>query len=499
MNLLFKSFLLCLSFASFAIQGFSQAKARVEGLKDNQEYMSLMKGLYQLEIEQDSVLSLISEKKKTLSGMDELQVIEATNDILDTEGVLFEIRSKLGNIKNKSSIIEQEYIISSLESGAITSTEDDLLKENNTDTDILKTSRIKNEIPADIYTLILTGDNVKAGIERDFRLLMDKVGVLSELISKYTTVGDKIVGDSLESLFEDVNRNIKILDVNATKNWNRVYETQIDQYNRLLDKFSAPSPVVDRLNEKSRQVRNEEANIDINFMAPSISKYNRQRSLVMQYEKEIADILNLSAASEFLKESINKVDLTYYDVKRVYLPMQDMIEYLPLSRASSKAHSAKNLPTELVIPTRGEMHKVEIGTYTNKLTTVKSHISPAEYLKLDSGKYRYWAGSYKTLEEAQAASKALSKIGVKSKVASWKDGVNSVDSTLNVGKFKIEIPFYTTTIIDIVERVSPGKEINKKENKDGAESYEITLFTTRGEAENLAALIGSEAKIVMVR
>ncbi len=501
MNLSFQSFLCCISFSVLSFQGFSQDVARVEGLKDNKEYMSLMKDQHKLEVSQDSVISLITKQKLRLSTLAESQRIEATSVILDLEGALFEVRSKLGNIKNRSGIIEQEYIIASLESGDIAPVEDALFKENNTDTDILKTDRLKKEIPTHLYNLILTGDNVKAEIANDFRFLMGNVTDLADIITAYSSEGDQVFGDSLAMHFDSLANDIYTTDVNATKRWNNVYEAQIDQYNRLLDKFNAPSTIVDKLNEKSRKVRNEESNIEIEFIAPCISKYVRQHYLVMLYEKEIAEILNLTAASKWLDEAMHKIDLKQYDVKRLYLPLQDMIEYKPLKRASSTAHTSKKPPTELIIPTRGELHKVEIGTYSKKLTTFTSlsKVSPAEFMQLESGKYRYWAGAYKTVEKAQAASKMLNKLGLRTKVASWKDGVNSVDDGLSLTKFKIEMPFYTSTIIDIVEANAPGKKITKNSDKDGVESYSIALFVTKSEAQKVAALIGNEAKVVIAR
>lgn len=502
MNAVLKYIIMTVSLVVFSSELFSQVKPRVEGLEDNVEYMALMEEQYSLEKSQDSILQAISKKKEGFSQLSDEEALDATNVIINMEGALFEIRSKLGISKDKSGVIEQEFIIAGLERGDVVLEQSDVIEENLTDTDVLKSDIVKGEVPEDVYKIMLTEADVVKSIDSDFKLLSGKVALLKDIKASYITEGDMIIGDSLAMAFDSIALMVRLLNDEATEKWDVIYSAKKDQYSVLLDRFGAPSTVIERLNDESRNVRNEEANIELSFMASNISKYIRQRKLMMLYERELAAVLKMNAAYSTISDAMNKLDIEGYDIANITLPMQDMILYKPLTRITAQAHTSANPPTELIVPTKGELHKVEITTTAKKLIYfgALSRVSPVEYQELQSGKYRYWAGSYKTLEEAEAAVKTLAKYSIRTKVASWKDGVNSADSTLNVGAFKVEIPFYTTTAIAVVEEMAPGKQIESVEETIGADTktkYYVTLFKTRKEAAVIASLIDG-AEVVYV-
>ncbi|MEG1934829.1 MAG: hypothetical protein RR141_02455, partial [Rikenellaceae bacterium] len=95
----FKYFIVLILFLlTYSNSGFSQVKARVEGLKNNQSYMQLMEQEYKLNVAQDSIVKLIDQKKTILKAANDDGKVKLTNEILNLEGKLFEVRSQLGNV-----------------------------------------------------------------------------------------------------------------------------------------------------------------------------------------------------------------------------------------------------------------------------------------------------------------------------------------------------------------------------------------------------------------
>ncbi|MEG1634663.1 MAG: hypothetical protein RR388_03450 [Rikenellaceae bacterium] len=495
----FKYFIVLILFLlTYSNSGFSQVKARVEGLKNNQSYMQLMEQEYKLNVAQDSIMKLIDQKKTILKAANDDGKVKLTNEILNLEGKLFEVRSQLGNVGGKSATMEQEYIIANIESGK-TQTEE--LVDESKLRNFLSSSRLKGEISdAELKTITKTKqiDALIAGSIRD--IAVKSIDARS-IYTSYIANGDKIIADSLAAAHTLIINEIHKIDDYAVRQWDEIYTSKLDIYNRLLDKFGASRQVVDRLNETSRDMRSGESDIDAQFIAPGISKYVRQRLLVLDYEKELTTLLNLTSATDSITSEIKKIDVTKYDISKSVLPLQESIIYSPISRLTANAHSASNPPSELTIPTKGELYKIELGTYTKPLTTYTSlhRISPAEFLELADGKFRYWAGSYKTFDEAESASKNLNKLGLNTKVASWKDGINTLDPSLSVGEYKIKITSYTSELRALIAKEAPDKEITKSTDENGNTIYNIGIFQTKSDANRVAALIGADAQLIPIR
>lgn len=496
-NSLVVTFIILLS----SLNGFSQVKARVDGLKNDSVYMQLMEQEHKLVTTQDSIVKLIEDKKLVLRGAADDSKIKLTNEILSLEGKLFEIRSQLGSVGSKSAIMEQEYIVANIESGDLHNDPSEAYVDQTKLRNFMASSKLKGEISdAELKTIAKT-KQIDAQIDGSMREIAVKALGAKTIYNAYIVNGDKIIGDSLSAAHSAILSEIGKIDADAVSRWDEIYNTKLDIYNRILDKFGAARQIVDKLNEVSREMRSGESDIDAQYIAPNISKYVRQRKLVLEYEKELSLLLNLPAAADSIGVEMKKIDITKYDISKSVLPTQVTILYTPISRVTANAHSASNPPKELTTPTKGELYKVEMGTYAKPLTTFSSlsRVSPAEYLELSDGKYRYWAGSYKTEQEAIEASKTLNKLGLKTKVAAWKDGVNTLDPQLSVGEYRVKITLFTSEVKALLAKEAPDKDIIRTTDENGNTIYNIGIFPTKVDAAKVAELIGEDAKLIPVR
>lgn len=261
----------------------------------------------------------------------------------------------------------------------------------------------------------------------------------------------------------------------------------------------ANSDILNYLNNLGRDVRSEVGEFNHKFLAPNISKSQREQNLLLEYEKSLSNFLQLSLATELLEKELKSDSKNRYDIDKIQLPSQDMVIFTPFERVLSKAHSDENPPKLLTVPTNGELHKIQIGVYSKKPTSYVSfyRVSPMEYLVAENGKYYYFAASYKTLSEAQTASRSLNRLGMKTTVASWKDG-KSENNLLNIDGYKIIITNFTTSVRSLIEKELPLMEIVSEQNEDGDTIFTVGNFNVKSDADDIVEKIGSGAEVAPV-
>ncbi|MFI3314200.1 MAG: hypothetical protein R3Y04_00850 [Rikenellaceae bacterium] len=482
--------------------GTAQIKPGLEGLKNNREYMELLEKGQKLTLKQDSLAQIIEVKKANFqnSEITDEQKLDLTNEILNLESGLFDIRSEQGLINSKTSAIEQDFILANMINNNTPSQEENTAVSDDSTTDVLQSDKVQLELTK---SELLQLSRLKEA-DKNISVAFDSIKVYKERLDTikkyYLQTADIITGDSLLAEFKSTSSTISATDFNSTKLWNEIYTFEIELYNRLLDKFLAPSEVIEQLNEKSRNTRSQESTLELQYIAPSISKSIRQKLLVMDYEKELARVLNLDAALESIDKKKSSIQVDAYDIDKISIPVQDFVLYQDIKRTKSDSHSKDKPIKELVIPTRGELHKVELFTYTTPPTNFATfkYISPIEKQKLPNGKTRYWAGSFETAKQAENESKTLNKLGLKTSVASWKDGVNLTDYTLNLGQFEVTFKNYTTTIKEMLQANFPNITTQSDEDANGSTLYKVGPFNTRKEATMAASFIGEEAEILII-
>ncbi len=489
-----------------AVTSFGQIVPRVEGLEKDSVYMSLLEQEKMLVQSQDSLQEIIDGKRALLSK-DPANREQYTREILNMENMLFDIRNQLGMITTKSNIIEKEFILNQMNN--VTTGADAGISASAGSSDkrnLLSNDFFKENVSSSELALMNSAFSIESEINRLSESLKNYYDRDKAVEQEFREAEEKAVADSLQGVHKVMSYRFVALDDSLHNVWDGYYQTKLDNYNRLLDKINAPSSVLEELNEKSRNLRSEESDAPILFSSAAFAMYPRQRLLLLDYEVALAEQLGFEAAADSLRKVADNIALDKYEYIKVKLPQWIFIDYSPITIGGVKVHSTDSPIPQLVVPTKGSLYKIDIGTYPKLQTSysVFRKIYPIEYEEIEDGKFRYYAGSYHTEEEAQKDYDRLRRLGMKVSIARWEDGKaigadGQVIDRKPVGDvFRIEIPILTEDIRAAIDTYAPEKELSKVDI-DGKSVYSVGVYDKLEDAQAVAEKLGASAKVVGVK
>lgn len=94
-----------------------EVEARIAGLEGNAEYMSLLREDAQLQIREDSIVNAVERMRRQLRE-DPGKRQQYSQEILQLESRIFEIRNAKGRLIDRINTIEQEWVLASLNGAA---------------------------------------------------------------------------------------------------------------------------------------------------------------------------------------------------------------------------------------------------------------------------------------------------------------------------------------------------------------------------------------------
>ena len=94
-----------------------KVEARIAGLEGNAEYMSLLKEDARLQIREDSIVNAVERMRRRLRE-DPSRRQEFSQEILQLESRIFEIRNAKGRLIDRINTIEQEWVLANLDGAA---------------------------------------------------------------------------------------------------------------------------------------------------------------------------------------------------------------------------------------------------------------------------------------------------------------------------------------------------------------------------------------------
>ena len=94
-----------------------KVEARIAGLEGNAEYMSLLREDAQLQLREDSIVNAVERMRRQLRE-DPGKRQQYSQEILQLESRIFEIRNAKGRLIDRINTIEQEWVLASLNGAA---------------------------------------------------------------------------------------------------------------------------------------------------------------------------------------------------------------------------------------------------------------------------------------------------------------------------------------------------------------------------------------------
>lgn len=461
---------------------------RISGLENDSVYMELLLEETVLKNKEDSLLNLLDEKR-TAFMRDTSDRAMRSAEILSLEADLFDIRNNLGIVVSKTTIIEQEYLINSLENEL----PDSPSPINGTDNRFLPyNSYIKNNLNKEDYELLLeVFDNEKyiSGLSEEFISLYTN---MEETAILYKSAEDQYTSDSLYNVYRGLYSGITECEEDFNKNWEMIFNTKTLVYTFLLDKLNKLADIneINRRN-KAEKIPAEQLKT---MISETFAEFPSQYRLISEYEILLARTLNLASALDSLTQAISGFDDSDFIKQNIILAERDFIDFAGISKVQSSPYNNQNPIPEINVPEKGKFYSITVGTFANKpaVSTFKN-IVPVHYDR-NQGRYRYFIGLYKTLTEAYAdAVKLKNEHGFrKPEVVMWDNGdFKNLGSDIenNAGAFNVEIEGIgklNDAVRSYIDRYAHDKEIILVNGK-----YFIGIFSNRLTAQEFAGVLNT--------
>lgn len=413
--------ILLLVVAAVALQADAQTptvKARVHGLESNPEYMSLLQQEAALQHSNDSINEIVSSARRQFRK-DSLNRADNAVKILDMEEVMFDLRDKLGAISNKISIIEQDWILKHLD------------QEPEDETPVTDSTQTANFVYNDLfgeslqpkdYTELIKAQKNEPTASELAKEYLQRHAKLADLKNRYDAAKTQEEAAALFETFTQTQEQNIETENRLSEVWDSLFDSKSYAYNYLLDKQGKT-----QLADKFNTALTEAASTVSDAQTPSsvVLNYALQKLALLKYEKAIADEDGLKQAADSLQKAIQGFNVEQFkqmaplgDIKqRVFISYQD------LSVKNPPIYNSRNPIPQCTIYPEGTIYRVLLGTYSSQQSPLSFKGATPLSLQNIYGKYRYFAGAFRTVDAAETAQRQLKSLGFRRpEVVVWVDG-----------------------------------------------------------------------------
>lgn len=503
------SIILLVSIFAFATMGYAVAqppvKARIAGLEDNAEYMSLLAdgvGLQQIE---DSLMRVI-EQNRRLYTEDPNNRNQYGQAILALEEQVFSLRNRKGDIFSRINTIEQDWLIENMNSSTLSGAVEQLPDQQAADTVIMQATVQTTRLVDDIHFVTALDSVDYVALQRaqdDEHKVIEYVNMLSEnhaamesIRVQYEQTQDASEANRLYSNYQVLNGLCSALNDSIATRWSSVFDSKSYAYNLILEMERRDDLLENNELALSQALQRAAADRG-QYAADAMSTYFNTKRCVVATEIELARIYGLGLAQDSLSKVLRQLEGVDYRLPKVEIEERFFLAYEPIGVSSPSRYNSRNPIPECEIYERGTIYRVVLGTFSQQQPiSIFKGVYPLYRLKTEEGKYRYFAGGFATEAEADEAQVKLKNMGFRRPEAVvWRDGVyaNLVEEreaaaeTEQVFRAEISgIEQMTDELRAAIDTLAAGKDIMRINGR-----FVVMSFGDRAEVDNFAATITS--------
>ena len=233
-----------LSFAALIWCGEAVAQqpaveARIAGLENNEEYMSLLRRDAQLQVREDSIMHVVSGMRHRLHDEPDNRQ-RYTQEILRLESLIFDLRTAKGRLIDRINAIEQEWVLANLNSASASE------PSSAAEVSIPDSLKVRNLVYNSYFRDCLAPEDY-AALRRAQRMEPQAVDYVNRFLVNHGTATDlaeayaaaRTEGEALEihDRFEALERQNAGLADSLSTLWNYIYDNKSYAYSYVLDRL----------------------------------------------------------------------------------------------------------------------------------------------------------------------------------------------------------------------------------------------------------------------
>ena len=282
-----------------------RVEPRIAGLEGNREYMSLLEQDAQLQIREDSIVNAVERARQQLRE-DPANRQRYSQEILQLESRIFEVRNAKGRLIDKINTIEQEWVLASLNGAAqqpAASAEKspaeavpDSLKVRN----LVDNLYFREHLPAEDYAALRDAQRQEMRAVDYVNRYFANHGTLTELAETYAAVQTEAEAMEVFERYNALQGVNRALADSLAATWNSIFDNKSYAYGYLLDKMGEEEVLVreeEALSEASRQL----SALQGETASDAVADYFLRKRVVVDYEAAVAGVLALDAARDSLR------------------------------------------------------------------------------------------------------------------------------------------------------------------------------------------------------
>lgn len=485
-------------------------KARIAGLEQNTEYMSLLEQDAQLQFREDSIAAVIIRVRGQLRD-DPANRAVYSRDILQAENAIFELQMAKGRIIDRINTIEQDWVLSNLneaisrqERGETERALPDSLKRRN----LIDNAPFRQYLTVqDYFALQRAQRNEMQAVDLVNRYLANYV-TLGELAANYATVPTEQEALEILDRMTAMEQTNEHLSDSLAAVWNDIFDNKSYAYDYLMEALRKEQQL-DRQQERLSATMREIGTLQGTTVSDALVDYFLRKQSLVAYEIEVAEQLQLEDSRDSLRSVGEQLSAISFKLPPVVIEERFFLQYDSIQFSNKPIYTAADPIPECTIYQRGTIYRVLLGTFSAKRpVSIFRGTSPLSYLRTEDQKWRYFAGGFATLEEAEQAQALLKKRGfTRPEVVVWIDGVyrNLAEEpmpTSTTSGFRIEL-ISKKPLSEEVRTLVDQDSLSVSISRIGSERYVIGTFEERSAAERVAEIIGNsdpsvEPKVVVI-
>lgn len=469
---------------------------RIAGLENNGDYMSLLREDARLQIREDSIVRVV-ERVRGLLRENPSERQRYSQEILDLEERIFEIRSAKGRLVDRINTIEQEWVLANLGSGV------DMSKPSGTEMEVeipdsLKVRNLvynlyfREHLPQVDYIALHKAQGMERTAVDYVNRFFANYGRIASIAEQYAAAQTEEEALDLYDKYETLQGFNRVLTDSLAETWNFIFDNKSYAYGYLLDALGREA-VLAREEELHADAARQLSELRGETASDAVADYFLRKKVLVDYETALAEVLRFDAARDSLRGVTVQLEAVDFRLPEVVIEERYFLDYDSIAFSSTPKYSYRNPIPECQIYTRGTIYRILLGTFnTKRAVSTFRGAYPLGYLVNDEGKWCYYAGGFATRAEAEDAQKQMKAKGfLRPEIVVWTDGEYrnlSREPEESLPSYRVEImsgEALSDSVKEAIAATADGRELSRV----GQQMFVVGLFDDRAVADRVAAAV----------
>ena len=489
-------------FAALLLTGTAAAQhpveARIAGLEQNDEYMSLLREDARLQQREDSIAAAVVRLRGQLRD-DPDRRQEYSQQIMCSENLIFDVRTEKGRVLDRINAIEQEWVLANLSAGTTrrpASVDPTRLPDSLKVRNLVHNRPFAHYLGAQDYTALLQAQKDEMEAVGCVNRYLANYAELADMERAYDTIRTEEAAIALKQRFSEVSaRNRRVAD-SLARSWNAIFDNKSYAYDYLLEALRKEQ-LLDRQATRLSEVMREIASLQGRTASDELVDYFLRKQMLVDYELSVAESFGLASASDSLQEVKRQLATIDYRLPKLTVADRVYIQYDSLVFSTRPKYTAQHPIPECRVYSQGTIYRVLLGTFRAKQpVSIFRNTSPICWQQTDDGRWAYYAGGFATAAEAWAAQTRLKQRGfTRPEVVVWTDGEyrnlsqDPPSATASGYRVEVDVETFTDPMRNALKEHYPAASVSRA----GSGRFIVGPFAARSDADRAVELLRNAA------